>query len=414
MGRVSYTANWLVTAAALAWAGCGEPAAEEEPAPVVAPVEESSPPVVERPDPAPVAPVVAGSQLFHGPEVLTVVELTVAEADIDALRLEPKEWVDGQATITTEEEVFSGALQLRLKGNGSFQPIDEKPSFKLDTGKADSDPFIDGLEHLVMNNCSTDPSCLREHETYWVYNIAGVPAPRTGFAKVLLNGEVVGLYVLVEDVDDAFLAGHYDDPTGPLYEMFDVDLTTEGVEGLDHDGGPDDRSELHALADALDNPDVRFDEDLPMLDVDLFIKYLAASAVIGQFDAYPYSFPGDDVYLYADPQGQIQMLPHGGDETFTDAFRPVDWVYGSLGVHCVTDAYCSAMFEAQVASLLTVLNDQGWTDKIAADIETIAPQYAFDDLYEDAVRTQSTDLMLGFAHTRTEDIELMSELRISD
>ncbi len=309
-----------------------------------------------------------GALLFDGG--IVHIDLTIEDDAWQALEADPRSWVPAHVAIQGFPDVDTA---VRLKGNGSFQPIGEKPSWKLDLGRFVEDSEIDGLDELVLNNMVTDPSGMREHLAYEVYRHLGVPAPRTRHAELFVNGERKGTYLLLEDADGRFLSRWFDDNDGPFYEMFDVELTPAGVWQLDHDGGPDDRSVLMALAELLEDPDVLLSEEgAEYLDIDSFAAYFGTSGVIGQFDAYPYSFPGDDVFLYVNPETEkIHMLPHGGDETFSDPERPADFVFGMLAVRCLEDPVCEARFDAAVWAAVDALDDLSLTlemDRLADEL----------------------------------------------
>jgi spore coat protein CotH len=108
---------------------------------------------------------------------------------------------------------------LRLKrGFGQFQPLDEKPGFSIET-----DEFVDGLtlfdvDRFTLGNAAWDHSFLNEPLVYGLYRAAGLPAPRTALARVTVNGETFGLYVMRETYDERLLAQHFVDPDGNLYE----------------------------------------------------------------------------------------------------------------------------------------------------------------------------------------------------
>lgn len=298
------------------------------------------------------------------------VDLLVDPVFVETLRLAPTTWVPG--TLIVDGLVLAD-VGLRLKGHGSFQPIDAKPSFKIALDTYVEDQELDGLDELVLQNMSTDPTGLREHAAYAVYRHLGVPAPRSVHVTVDLNGAPIGTYLLLEDVDGRYLNRWFDDNDGPLYEMFDVDLTPPEVYLLDHDGGPDERDVVMRLAEVLVDPtsDLMVDA-APYLNLDTFVAYFGASAVIGQFDAYPYSFPGDDVYLYVDPtDDRVHMLPHGGDETFRDPDRPVDFVFGLLATRCLASAVCEERFDAAVWAAMDGVEQMdllgqfdGWTREL--------------------------------------------------
>lgn len=328
-----------------------------------------------RPDP--------GIHLFDD-TVMHAVRLDLTPEATQQLRDAPTEWVRGDLVIDGEAYADVG---VRLKGHGSFRPIDEKPSFRIELDRWVAGQEHDGLDELVLNNLAGDNSRLRERLAYGAYRDFEVPAPRAAHATVALGETAYGLYSLVESVDGRFLDRWFTSGDGPLYEIYDADFVAGQVETFDHDGGPDDRAVLHAVAAALAEPDVRLTTDLAhLVDIDALITYLAVSAVIGQFDAYPWSFPGDDLYVYVDPtDGRVRFAAHGGDETFTDRFRPVDYLYGRLGEACLDDPTCRTAWIEQIWRVCDHL------PTIAARIDGIAAQIA------DAVVTD-TRLGPGTAH----------------
>lgn len=339
-------------------------------------VDTDEPPDTDPPDPTTPTepePVVGGEWLLETDAVRDLY-LVIGHDELDSLAVAPDSWVPANVTIGDLEVV---RIAVRLKGNGSFQPIDQKPSFKISADRYVEGQELDGLDDLALNNMVTDASFLRERLAYEAYREAGVPAPRSAHVRLVVNGEPYGLYLLMEGVDKRFLERWYDDGEGPLYEMFDVEFTPSAVWQFEHDGGPDDRSALVGLADVLADPQSRLSEDAaPFLDLDRFVAYFGASAVVGQFDAYPYSVPGDDVYLYVDPaDGKIDFLPHGADESFTDAFRPADYVFGLLAIRCLEDPACDAAWNDAVWAAQTAIEDTSLVDSLDgwwSDISDVA------------------------------------------
>jgi hypothetical protein len=247
------------------------------------------------------------------------------------------------------KEVYE-PIGVRLKGNGSFLPIDEKPSFKLKFDEYDGDLEFHGLDRLVLNNMSNDPTCLHERVAHRLFRAAGVPDVRAGHAWVELGRSDYGLYSVVENLDEDFLERWYEEPDGSMWEMFDVDFRPDDIALFEHEEGEDDRALLVEVARILEGRD---DGDWaalqPFVDQASFLRYFATAAVVGQFDAYPYSFPGDDLHVYLDPaDGRLDFLPHGADETYSDAERPITFVYGSLATACLDDPDCAETFAAQV------------------------------------------------------------------
>ena len=269
-----------------------------------------------------------------------------------ALRAEPREWTCGRLR-------FSGVLYpvaVRLKGSASFQGIDRKPAFKIRfDGPCGSDARFYGRVHLTLNNLVQDRSNVREALAYRVYRAAGVPAPRTGYARVFVNGALYGLYVNVESVDADMLARHYADPTGPLYEgSLEVDLFESDLELFEQDEGPDTgRAELAALIERLDeqtDDGVFYDDDAP-IDAAAFVTYLAAATVTGDWDGY---WKPNNYRIYYEPTAQRWYLsPWGLDQTWLLDRTAFDGV-GMLVTRCMRSRRCMRDYLRELERVLDV------------------------------------------------------------
>ena len=81
---------------------------------------------------------------------------------------------------------------------------------------------LHGLAAVHLHSMPLDPAKAREAIAYAVFRDAGVPAPRTAFAEVTLtvpgrfDKEYLGLYTVVEDVDQRFLADRFGSDHGLL------------------------------------------------------------------------------------------------------------------------------------------------------------------------------------------------------
>jgi hypothetical protein len=240
--------------------------------------------------------------------------LELSEQAIASLREAPR--VNVPAALVYRGRRFA-PVGVHLKGQNSFQPIDEKPSFRIELDTYVAGGELLGLDDLTLDNMTSDPTMLHERMAYRAARLAGVPASRAGYAFVTVNGEPYGLYADVEHVEARMLARWYTDPGGPLYEASDVDFTAELVPRYEHESGPDDRTALYRLADALTLPAAdALAAAAASVDMDEFIRHWAVMAVVGQFDAFPFTY--DDYFVYQDPtSGRLGFLPWGMDESFS-------------------------------------------------------------------------------------------------
>jgi spore coat protein H len=257
-----------------------------------------------------------GHELFSDPAIRHF-KIDIAQPELDKLRRDHKTYV--HATFTAADQTFSDC-GIRLKGEGSFRPLDDKPSFAVKFDEFERGPRYCGLDKIMLNNASQDRSYLSEYLCTSLYRDAGVPAARVTFARVTFNGRELGLYVLIEAMNKTFLRQHFKNPNGQLYEGYARDIDKE----LEHDSGPpSDQSDVRALAAAARlPPDQRLLELHKVLDVDRFLSFLAVGMLIAQHDSYALNH--NNYRLYRDPDSsRFVMVAHGIDGSFTQNAMPI-------------------------------------------------------------------------------------------
>ncbi|HND55311.1 MAG TPA: CotH kinase family protein, partial [Pirellulaceae bacterium] len=208
---------------------------------------------------------------------------------------------------------------VRYKGNGTYlmSMRSAKRSLKIDFDRFDEKQSFRGAKKLNLNGGPMDPTKAREVLAYWLFSKAGLPAPRTALAEVTLNvpgkfdGEFLGVYTVVEQVDKKFLKRHFGDASGLL-------LKPEGLRGLPHlgddlalyekpynvkEGGSEEQwKRLHLLTRLVSKADeAEFRRDIEqVLDVDAFLRFLAMNTLLASFDGY--IGLGHNYYLYLSPE----------------------------------------------------------------------------------------------------------------
>lgn len=231
--------------------------------------------------------------------------------------------------VKADVELDGEALEdvgLRFKGNGTYMvsAAGHKRPFKIDFNRFVEDQRFHGLQQLNLHNNVMDPTHLRQALSYPVFQAAGVPAPRTAFAEVRLTiegeteGELLGLYTLVEEVDKAFLRRHFKSSKGLL-------LKPEGTQGLEYRG--DDwssyewyepkskvkKSEARRLIETLrvihKADDEQFRNEIGnYLDLDEFARFLAANTLLSNMDSFLTHV--HNYYLYLPPEtDRLVILP---------------------------------------------------------------------------------------------------------
>jgi CotH kinase protein len=242
--------------------------------------------------------------------------------------------------------------QIRLKGTGSFQTLAGKAAFKLKFGK--TAPFR-GLRKMTLNNMVQDPSMIHEAVAYRVFHTLGVPASRTSYAEVWLNGVNYGLHANVETLDKVSLGkrfGAFQEPPQHLYEAAAFhDVEPESIMAFEVDeGDEEDRSDLEALVAASLESEGDWSENVdPQANLLEMTRMWMGERYVGQFDGY--AGPGgaiwrpNNFYLYSDPAGRFRMFPWSLDWILEDPL-PFAETGAKLMDGCFKDASCLAMYRA--------------------------------------------------------------------
>ncbi|HEX5989953.1 MAG TPA: CotH kinase family protein [Solirubrobacterales bacterium] len=319
----------------------------------------------------PAAAAADEAEVLYDPTTVAVIEIDLPQASEEALELDP-EGKYQPATLTYKrtdgtpggvlEVVGPKEVQMRLKGSASFRDLSEKAAFKFkfpEAGKG-TGPFL-GLRKMTLNNMVEDPSMVHERLAYALHRALGVPASRTGFVYLRINGEAFGVYMNVENYDDVAMAkklGGFDGDVQHVYEGENgADLEPGLVGSFEVDEGPDDISDLEGLAAAVTDPgtDPWSTAVGARADLEEMTRMWAAEKYSGQLDGYA-GGPGPDhpnnYFLATGPDGLFRMLPWGQDETWKeDNHLPFDGEAGLMFEECLADSACGAMYEGALGAV---------------------------------------------------------------
>ena len=226
-------------------------------------------------------------------------------------------------------------IGLRLKGSSSMDSFRGKPSLKLDFNHIVDGITVQGQKKLNVHNMRYDPMKVSEELVYRMWREANLPASRTGYAKVTIDGTDYGLYSLVEVPDDPLLERWYDDPDGNLYEnasnYCDFDGGRRCFEAEEYDEGNHDALDrMIAAATTADGGMAALNDQL---DWDRYTGFLAMEASIAHWDSY--SFDQSNFRWYHEPTtDRWSLIPSSTDLGF--GYRP--WSYPDCGLHGVVPA----------------------------------------------------------------------------
>jgi len=234
-------------------------------------------------------------------------------------------WVS--ATIEFEGQTWTH-VGVRYKGNSSLMSGWRSGSLKLPM-KLDFDEFEDscpeitnqrfyGFKQLSLANGFGDPSFLRDAATSLILEKAGLPAAETAFYQVTLDygeGAVdLGLYTMIEVVDDTLIPSFFGSNDGNIYEAngpaasfaastFDQIEVSFEKENNENEADWSDIKEFYTVLHSgmrLNDPEAWREALESLFDVEGFLEWLAISAVIQHWDAY--GNMAHNYYLYHDPE----------------------------------------------------------------------------------------------------------------
>jgi hypothetical protein len=265
-------------------------------------------------------------------DAVLAVEVTLPEAEWQALRGEarglssvigpgcqdgpaPSPFDDHVGDVRIDGEVFAEVV-VRKKGFlGSLS--EERPSLRLDLDARRDGAAFRGLDHLVLNNAQQDPAVVRTCLAYGVLRDAGVPAPRCGFAHVVVNGVDLGAYVHVERPRRQFLRRWFGEDDGVLLEGTLSDFAPTWRQTFERERGdaPDAERLVQAVTDALAAGDDQLLAQLDaVVDLDAFFRFWAAEVVVAHWDGYAGN--RNNFLVYAGADGRARFIASGMDATF--------------------------------------------------------------------------------------------------
>jgi hypothetical protein len=313
---------------------------------------------------------------LYDPATVARIDLGLSPDAIAALADDPSEYVPATFGMQLGDETFAARpAELKLKGHASFRPLGKKAAFKLKFAKKDR--FF-GLKKLTLNNMVQDPSMVHETLGYEVLRAAGVPAPRTGFAYVRVNGEGYGVYLDLETYDDVSLARLFS-TTQHLYEAgAAVDATPGGAGAYEVDeGDEDDRADLEALIAAANASGGDWSDGMAATaDLGEMTRMWAGEQYLGHWDGYSVQAgeaAPNNYYLHSDAAGRFSMLPSGLDQTFHDADPFPGAGYSVLTGRCLGDASCLGDFRSQLGEVSAAADAMPVGQRLDAIAATVSP-----------------------------------------
>ena len=260
------------------------------------------------------------SRLFDGSRVHRV-DIQVEDWEAFLASAPEEEYIP--ATVEIDGEAFR-QVGLRAKGNNSLRLTAEyglsRYSLKLEFDHY-TDGSYHGLDKLSLDASFQDNSYLKTWLAFDIMEFLGVPTPLRSFVWVTVNGQPWGLFLAVEEPEEAFARRNFGANHGQLYkpdyrslaeENADVHLRYTTGEPEDYPGifenakldpSPADRQRLVDSLKTLDSGQ-RLEE---AVDVDEVLRYFVGQVFVMNWDSY-LGHTGHNYLLYEE-EGKLSMLP---------------------------------------------------------------------------------------------------------
>lgn len=278
-------------------------------------------------------------------------ELSVKPDDLALIDSDPSAEFYVNAQMQIDGQAL-GAVGLRYKGSaGAFLapctaamlpgermrgPKVGKCSMKLDFDRVDPDLRFHGLKKLNLHAMGRDPSMLREQLGYALFREMGIATPRTTYMRVVINGELEGLFLGVEQIDGRFTRARFTEGgKGNLYKeiwptTMDPGRLRAALETNEDDPATSVISMMTFAAAVQRDPQLALD----WLDRQYMLNFIAVDRMIlnddGAFRWYCFTFRGLDFgggfnhnyYWYEESRGtRMWLIPWDLDLSFAGAER---------------------------------------------------------------------------------------------
>jgi hypothetical protein len=319
-----------------------------------------------------------------GYDLVPQLDLEISPDAIASLRAAPATWV--QASLVYEGRSY-GPVGVNLKGTSSFQPIDDKPGFRVNVNKFVSRARFFGLKEFLLNNMTSDPSMLRERLAYWIgRQVGGVPTSRCNHSWVTMNGAPLGLYATVEAPKEQLMAYSFADPTGPVFTIHYADFQPAYLSLFELQDGADDLSLVNGATAALQMTpaDAAIAAAGQFVNLHQFARYWALMVLTGHWGGWPYAPDpqpvGANAGIYADPTShRLYFIPEGINDAFSTAdFDFITQVKSVLAQTCASAAACFEDFSTQLNELVGKATQLDWAGEMHRVATHIAAYAAMD------------------------------------
>lgn len=270
------------------------------------------------------------SGLAHGTNMATklpVYEMFISQENLDKLNEDifSDEYVPADVII---EGIHYDDVKIRYRGLTSRDA--PKKSYKINFKSSNRH---NGRDKINLKAEYTDKSLMREFLSFQLLGQAGLHASKTKFVHLKLNGNFIGVYLDLENIDEIFLDHHDMNQNGNLYKAAGMNrctLTWLGDSAEDYMPLYEKKTnESEGWDDFIDfvhwinfSSDEEFENQIESkLNLDLYFEWVAVNHIVENFDVYHKNY-----YLFHDLETDIwEVIPYDYDYAFGHG-EPPDFV----------------------------------------------------------------------------------------
>ena len=231
-------------------------------------------------------------------------------------------------------------VAVRYKGNGTYMDarMSDKKSLKVDLNEFTKKQKVGGVTKLNFHNNTTDGGWMNEPLAHQLYRDAGVPAPRSSYARVRVNvpgtwtNHYLGLYSIVENPDQNWAEERFGTKKGLIlkpvtralfqYQGDDWAAYKQAYDPKTEITEPQKKRFLELARLVTDANDADFAEKVgDYIDLDEFARFLAVTVWLSNTDSI--LMVGQNYVVYLHPETQrFQFVPWDLDRAFGNFFSP--------------------------------------------------------------------------------------------
>lgn len=346
---------------------------------------------------------------FFNDDVLQEVRLVMSARDWQTLKARPTENTYYPADLTWNGVT---ARNIGIRSRGGATRNGNKPGLRVDINRFVTNQEFLGLKSFSLDNMYSDGSLIRESVSMKMFERMGLPASRESHARVFVNNEYAGAYVIIESVDRIFIdrmfgpeeanvetggylfeyqwiAPYYLEYSGPALEPYAAMFKPQT---RDTDSIVNLYAPLEEMVRAInESADDDFAAEVgKYLDLNLFMKYMAVESFVVENDGFVGFVGMNNFYLYRFRNGLSQLLPKDKDASLAFLDAPVTFrfdtnvlVRRAMLVPALRQTYLDALRQcAALASEPAADDARGWLEReVERQTALVTPAVADDPVY---------------------------------